>query len=293
MKAITFFLTGFICALGMPGILPAQSSNTHTIQQGETLFSIAREYDIDIQYLKKWNDLQADQLSIGQSIIVGRGPGNTASSSTGNTVSPGSSPAGNAFSSAAGNTRTHTVEKGETLFSVSKQYQVTVAELKEWNNLTSNAIHVGQPLAVRSSAATSASPDASATPSTASSGASSPQGKFITYTIDGGSTTVSDLIQKFQMDEEEISALNSGIRSDELRNGGEVTLLKPASKPCNNPYVQIRRSMNSVGTVSVPHYTSAANATPTTSRELYKPDALTGAHANIALGSNVFVKNPD
>src|SRR5690625_2210345 len=198
MKAITFFLTGFICALGMPGILPAQSSTSHTIQQGETLFSIAREYDIDIQYLKKWNDLKADQLAVGQSIIVARGTGDMTSSSAGNTASTGSSAAGNASSSAAGETHTHTVEKGETLFSVSKQYQVTVAELKEWNNLTSNAIRVGQPLTVRSSAATPspASSDALATPSTASFGASSPQVKFMTYEINGGSTTISELTQK-------------------------------------------------------------------------------------------------
>lgn len=42
----------------------------------------------------------------------------------------------------------HTVKKKETLYSISKQYQVTVAELKAWNNLSSNTIKIGQELRV-------------------------------------------------------------------------------------------------------------------------------------------------
>ncbi len=43
---------------------------------------------------------------------------------------------------------THTVEKGETLYRLSKQYGVTVDDLKAWNNLLDNTIHVGQDLTV-------------------------------------------------------------------------------------------------------------------------------------------------
>ena len=42
----------------------------------------------------------------------------------------------------------HTVAKGETLYRLSKQYGVTVDDLKAWNNLTDNTIHVGQELIV-------------------------------------------------------------------------------------------------------------------------------------------------
>ncbi len=43
---------------------------------------------------------------------------------------------------------THTVVKGETLYSLSKQYGVTVDDLKVWNNLIDNTIHVGQEITV-------------------------------------------------------------------------------------------------------------------------------------------------
>jgi len=42
----------------------------------------------------------------------------------------------------------HTVTKGETLYRISKQYGVSVDNLRAWNHLTDNTIHVGQKLVV-------------------------------------------------------------------------------------------------------------------------------------------------
>lgn len=334
MKVSSFFLywTIVVLFLCMPQHLSAQSTTTHTIQKGETLFSIAKQYEVDVDQLRQWNDITADQLSVGQTLVVRKEGEETSSAER------------------SAQTQTHTVEAGETLFSVSKQYQVTIAELKAWNdissnnlkvgqtltihptesvdqqeqsitvdneaqqnatylvknndslykiaeehgmsvsqlkklnNLTSNTIRVGQRLTVRAS---------SAPPSVASSATSSPQGQFIAHTISGGSTTVSELVQEFQMDEEEFRSLNTDIESNQLRNGQEVTVLTPSSKTFKNPYVKNSSSLSSLGSVSVSHYDSGEEATPTTSGELYNPDALTGAHSNIALGSVIFVKNPD
>lgn len=41
---------------------------------------------------------------------------------------------------------THTVKKNETLWGISKAYGVTVNQLKSWNQLSNNTIHVGQKL---------------------------------------------------------------------------------------------------------------------------------------------------
>lgn len=43
----------------------------------------------------------------------------------------------------------HIVSKGETLYSISKKYGVSVDEIKNWNNLNSNAISVGQELIIK------------------------------------------------------------------------------------------------------------------------------------------------
>ncbi len=42
----------------------------------------------------------------------------------------------------------HTVNAGETLYRISRNYGVTIAQLKEWNNLTGNLISIGQRLIV-------------------------------------------------------------------------------------------------------------------------------------------------
>lgn len=334
MKVTSFFLYWilFILCLCMPHYLLAQSTATHTIQKGETLFGIAKKYDVDVQQLRKWNNIENDQLSVGESLIVRKESEEPASADH------------------SEETQIHTVETGETLFSVSKQHQVTIAELKAWNdlssnslkvgqnltiypsesvdpkeqsitvdneaqqntsylvknndslykiaqehgmsvsqlkelnNMTSNTIRVGQRLTVRSS---------SAPPSVSSFETSAPQGKFIAYKVTGGSTTVSELVRKFQMDEEEFRALNTDINTNQLRNGQEVTVLTPSSKSFRNPYVKNSSSLSSLGSVSVSYYDVDEKATPTTSGDLYNPDALTGAHSNIALGSIIFVKNPD
>lgn len=46
-------------------------------------------------------------------------------------------------------TATHTVVNGDTLFNICKRYNITVAQLKEWNNLTNNFISLGQVLKVQ------------------------------------------------------------------------------------------------------------------------------------------------
>ncbi|RPE09810.1 LysM peptidoglycan-binding domain-containing protein [Chitinophaga lutea] len=49
-------------------------------------------------------------------------------------------PAGNQY---------HTVTEKETLYSISRRYSITVAQLQQWNNLQDNGIKIGQQLIVR------------------------------------------------------------------------------------------------------------------------------------------------
>lgn len=50
------------------------------------------------------------------------------------------------LSSMAQERRTYTVKQGETLYAISKQLNVSVAELQQWNNLSDNAISIGDEL---------------------------------------------------------------------------------------------------------------------------------------------------
>ena len=43
----------------------------------------------------------------------------------------------------------HTVRKGDTLYAISRKYKVSVEAIKEWNNLKSNTLEVGQELIIK------------------------------------------------------------------------------------------------------------------------------------------------
>lgn len=44
---------------------------------------------------------------------------------------------------------TYTVSKGDTLYSISRKYNITVKELQKWNGLSSTALNIGQVLVVK------------------------------------------------------------------------------------------------------------------------------------------------
>ena len=43
----------------------------------------------------------------------------------------------------------HTVASKETMFSISQAYNVTIDEIKQWNNLTDNSLSVGQEIIIK------------------------------------------------------------------------------------------------------------------------------------------------
>ena len=106
-----------------------QEKPTHTVKSGETLFQISRMYNVAVNDLRKWNQLQSDQLSVGQILRV---------------VAPEQVD----VAGQRGGRTTHLVAPGETLFSISKMYGVTVAELRAWNELQGSDLAVGQELLI-------------------------------------------------------------------------------------------------------------------------------------------------
>lgn len=298
---------------------------THTVKQGETLFSIAREYDVDVQKIQDWNNLGGNELSVGQTLLIREPSSDTAI--------------------------THTVQEQETLFSISKQYNVSIAEIKNWNELSNNNLEVGQELTIypsekstqnqqslvidkdtqRNSYYTVKSGDSlyriaeehdmsvdelkslndlssnnirvgqqltvrgkSAPPPSVAVDdiESSPQGKFMVHTVSGETKSLQDLLIKFRMDEQEFRALNPSEDGDRFEEGTEITVLAPPTKTYKNPYLS-DTDLEDLGATSVSQYSKNERGESTTSGELYNPDELTAAHSNISLGSIIYIQNKD
>ena len=54
-----------------PHVARTQQSLKHTVQAGETLYAISRQYQVTVDELRRWNNLNSESiLSIGQLIVI-------------------------------------------------------------------------------------------------------------------------------------------------------------------------------------------------------------------------------
>jgi membrane-bound lytic murein transglycosylase D len=117
---------------------------------------------------------------------------------------------------------THKVAKSETLYGIARQYGVSVADLKEWNNLGEKPIAVGQELIV-DAAARPATPAPAAKAGPAEKPAVGPDGK-ITHTVATGET-IYQISRKYGVTIKEVMDWNK--KSDFNVKVGEELKIKP------------------------------------------------------------------
>jgi membrane-bound lytic murein transglycosylase D len=112
----------------------------HVVRRGETLAQLARKFHVSATSIKRWNQLKSSsKLKVGQHLLVK--PATTEVS-----VHALASKA----DSAKGTTR-YTVRRGDTLYSIANRFNVSVPELKSWNNLRGNSLPTGKRLTIQRS----------------------------------------------------------------------------------------------------------------------------------------------
>ena len=102
----------------------SSKSDTYTVQRGDTLWSIAKKFNTNVNDLKKANNLVNNTLFIGQKLVVPD------------------------YYTANDTNITYIVKRGDTLYSISTQYGVSVNDLKKANNLTSDVLSIGQEIKI-------------------------------------------------------------------------------------------------------------------------------------------------
>lgn len=96
-------------------------STQHIVQKGETLYQIAYKYELEIPFLREINHLKTDDVTEGQIIVLTKN-----------------------IQTLSG--KTHTVQKGDTLFFISRLYNIPVDTLIQLNEIENNNIFIGQVL---------------------------------------------------------------------------------------------------------------------------------------------------
>lgn len=100
---------------------------SHTVAQGQTLYSISKLYNTTVDEIIKFNPGSAEKLSIGQKLIIPK----------------------NSKGKENKNVKTHTIQQGETLYRLSKMYNVTTDELCAANpDISINNFRAGETIVI-------------------------------------------------------------------------------------------------------------------------------------------------
>ncbi len=111
------------------------NGNTHHIAKGETLYAISRKYGTSIAELTALNpDISINNLQVDQQI---------------NVRVTGTKMPSNEVSNTSATATTYEVKKGDTLYAISRMFNLSVSDLTAMNNLSSSTLSVGQVLLVK------------------------------------------------------------------------------------------------------------------------------------------------
>ncbi|MCE2894974.1 MAG: LysM peptidoglycan-binding domain-containing protein [Flammeovirgaceae bacterium] len=118
----------------------SQLVTEHTVEKGETLYSLAKSYRVSVVDVAKWNSLSINgSLTIGQKIILyPQKIEEKLHASPAPEVNP-----------TANNSFTHTVTQQDTLYAIARQYGVTIKDLMDWNDKKELSVKEGEKIRVK------------------------------------------------------------------------------------------------------------------------------------------------
>jgi membrane-bound lytic murein transglycosylase D len=112
--------------------LATPTNSIYVVQKGDNLSNIAKKFNVTVAELQDWNKLTTKSISLGASLQVVKNPIHN------EVIAEPVERKDIAYS----------VQKGDNLGSIAKKFGASVEELKQWNNLTTNAIAIGNSLIV-------------------------------------------------------------------------------------------------------------------------------------------------
>jgi membrane-bound lytic murein transglycosylase D len=123
--------------------VPAEDSGQeetarYIVKRGDTLGKIAKTHGISIKQLKMWNRLRSSRISVGQELSIHTDAAQIS-------LTPRKTPQQKQSSDGA---IVYIVKRGDTLWDIARSHNVTEAQLRNWNRLTSEKIRVGQELRI-------------------------------------------------------------------------------------------------------------------------------------------------
>ena len=126
----------------LPQFFESDTKTRYRVRSGDYLGKIARKYGVRVSQIKRWNGLRSNNLKVGQRLtIYPRNPGGA------KTVSKAKTSAKTVVNTAG--KKTYKVTSGDSLWSIAQKFSgVSVQNIKDWNNISSNKLKIGMTLVV-------------------------------------------------------------------------------------------------------------------------------------------------
>lgn len=133
----------------------ASSKKFHKVRAGQSLYSIAKKYNVSVKDLAQWNNLKSkSSLQTGTKLVVlvdNEDDNAKSSRSATSSKSKANRVANKKDKSTNKKERmkriSYEVKRGDTLYSISQRYNVSVSQIKTWNK-TSKSLKPGQDLII-------------------------------------------------------------------------------------------------------------------------------------------------
>ena len=185
---------------------------SHTVAQGQTLYSISKLYNTTVEEIVKFNPGSAEKLSIGQKLII---PSNSNSKHK---------------SKDGRNVKTHTIQQGETLYRLSKMYDVTTEELCAANpGLSINNFRTGETIVipVKGNDAT----QESTSPSTMQQPKDEKKPVIVSTHIVQRKENMESICSMYGITKEDLIKANPILQEKKLKRKMELNIPAPTAKP--------------------------------------------------------------
>jgi peptidoglycan endopeptidase LytE len=122
----------------------------YTVKPGDTLYEISKSFGVSIRALKKANHLEADTIKPKQVLLIPiQEERQTGEKSKRSSVQKTKKPSAEMVKKPSAERESYVVQKGDSLYSISKKVGLSIEEIKKMNGLQSTALKIGQKLLLR------------------------------------------------------------------------------------------------------------------------------------------------
>ena len=129
--------------------MPESTTRYYTVRKGDTLASIAKKNDLSVNDLKRINGLKAGKVSAGQKLALVSSATKTVAATERKQIKQLATRENKQVVKNASAVTRYKVRRGDTLYSIARQFKVEANDLMRWNGVSAKTLTPGKTLTIQ------------------------------------------------------------------------------------------------------------------------------------------------